>query len=143
MHLVLMRRLSAERRLALTSEPPAARDNPPTLLDNPRALRGGEGLVEFYTTPAYRLWDPSESVFFAFALFFGMILSDAGYAAILGVILLAKWRRMGRTASGRSLRGVFAAGSFRSFGVWWGHVSGWDRWRLVAALLHVMFHVNG
>ena len=104
-----LRRLSAERQLALTIEPPSARDNPPTLLDNPAALRGGEGLVEFYTTPAYRLWDPSESVFFAFALFFGMILSDAGYAAILGVILLAMWRRMGRTASGRSLRGVFAA----------------------------------
>jgi V/A-type H+-transporting ATPase subunit I len=61
-----LRRLSAERHLALTIEPPSARDNPPTLLDNPRALRGGEGLVEFYTTPSYRLWDPSEVVFFAF-----------------------------------------------------------------------------
>ena len=136
-----LRRLSVARRLALTSEQPSARDNPPTLLENPRALRGGEGLVEFYTTPAYRLWDPSESVFFAFALFFGMILSDAGYAAILGVILLAMWRRLGRTASGRSLRGVFAAVVFFSIvygvlvGTYFGMAPAVGSW---PALLHVL-----
>jgi V/A-type H+/Na+-transporting ATPase subunit I len=104
-----LREFAADRRLALTIEPPGLRDSPPTLLENPPALRGGEGLVEFYMTPAYRLWDPSQSVFFAFAAFFAMILSDAGYAAILGIILLAMWRRMGRTASSRGLRDVMLA----------------------------------
>jgi V/A-type H+/Na+-transporting ATPase subunit I len=79
------------------------------LLDNPPVLRGGEGLVEFYITPAYRLWDPSKAMFFAFAIFFAMILSDAGYAVLLGVMLLAGWRRMGRTASGRGWRDVMLA----------------------------------
>jgi V/A-type H+-transporting ATPase subunit I len=104
-----LRQFGADRRLALTIEQPGPHDSPPTLLDNPPALRGGEGLVEFYMTPAYRLWDPSESVFFAFAAFFAMILSDAGYAAILGIILLAVWRRMGRTAGSRGLRDVMLA----------------------------------
>ena len=60
-------------------------------------------------TPAYRLWDPSKAVFFAFAAFFAMIISDAGYALLLGLILLAMWKRMGRTANGRGLRDVILA----------------------------------
>jgi len=55
------------------------------------------------------LWDPSKAVFFAFAAFFAMIFSDAGYALLLGLILLAMWRRMGRTANGRGLRDVMLA----------------------------------
>lgn len=105
----VLRQFGAQRGLALTIEPPSAEDNPPTLLDNPPALRGGEELVEFYMTPAYRLWDPSKAMFFSFAMFFAMILSDAGYALLLGVILLAMWRRMGLTASGRDLRDVTLA----------------------------------
>src|SRR4029453_5087262 len=82
---------------------------PPPVLDTPPALRGGEGLVEFYMTPAYRLWDPSKAVFLAFAVFFAMIFSDAGYAVLLGAILLASWKRRGGTASGRGLRDVMLA----------------------------------
>ena len=104
-----LRHFAAERRLALTIAGPGPQDTPPTLLDNPPALRGGEGLVEFYMTPAYRLWDPSKAVFFAFATFFAMIFSDAGYALLLGLLLLAMWKRMGRTANGRGLRDVMLA----------------------------------
>jgi V/A-type H+/Na+-transporting ATPase subunit I len=73
-------------------------------LDNPPELRSGEDLVEFYMIPAYRLWDPSKAVLFAFSIFFAMILSDAGYAALLGLGLAALWKRMGRTPSSRSWR---------------------------------------
>ena len=76
------------------------------MLDNPPALRGGEDLVSFYMTPAYHMWDPSKAVLFAFALFFAMIIADAGYGVLLGVILWAMWKRLGATASGRGLRGV-------------------------------------
>ena len=93
----------------MTIEAPGPQDTPPTLLDNPPALRGGEGLVTFYMTPAYRLWDPSKAVFFAFAVFFAMIFSDAGYGLLLGGILLAMWKRLGRTDSGRGLREVMLA----------------------------------
>jgi V/A-type H+-transporting ATPase subunit I len=104
-----LRQFAAERQLALTIAGPGPQDTPPTLLDNPVVLRGGEGLVEFYMTPAYRLWDPSKAVFFAFAAFFAMIFSDAGYGLLLGLILLAMWRRMGRMANGRGLRDVMLA----------------------------------
>ena len=104
-----LRQFAADRQLALTIEAPGPQDMPPTLLDNPPALRGGEGLVTFYMTPAYRLWDPSKAVFFAFAVFFAMIFSDAGYGLLLGVILLATWKRLGRTDTGRGLREVMLA----------------------------------
>ncbi|HEY8036817.1 MAG TPA: V-type ATPase 116kDa subunit family protein [Methylobacter sp.] len=79
-------------------------DSPPTYLDNPPWLAAGENLVNFYMTPGYRTWDPSQIVFFSFALFFAMILADAGYALLLGALLLFFWRKMGSSPSGRRFR---------------------------------------
>jgi V/A-type H+-transporting ATPase subunit I len=110
-----VRRFIDERRLALTVAGPGPKDAPPTLFKNPSALRGGEDLVEFYITPAYRLWDPSKAVFFSFAVFFAMIFSDAGYAALLGGVLAFMWKRMGRTPHGRDLREVLLALVVSSF----------------------------
>ncbi len=93
-----------DRRLVLQREAPSPADDPPTLLENPAWLRAGEDLVNFYMTPGYRTWDPSPVVFFSFALFFAMILADAGYAALLGLALWFAWRRLERTASGRRWR---------------------------------------
>jgi V/A-type H+-transporting ATPase subunit I len=101
-----LRQFGADHRLAVTIELPGPQDKPPTLLANPSALRGGEDLITFYMTPAYNMWDPSKAVLFAFALFFAMIIADAGYGVLLGVILWAMWKRMGATASGRGLRSV-------------------------------------
>jgi V/A-type H+/Na+-transporting ATPase subunit I len=101
-----LRQFSTDSGLGLTVEPPGPEDKPPTLLDNPPALRGGEELVTFYMTPAYHMWDPSKIVLFAFALFFAMIIADAGYGVLLGLIVWAMWKRLGATAGGRGLRGV-------------------------------------
>lgn len=93
-----------ELGLALVSETPGPDDRPPTLLDNPDQVAGGQDLVSFFQTPAYTGWDPSRVLFFSFALFFAMILGDAGYAAVLLLVLLAGWARMGRSTVGRRLR---------------------------------------
>ena len=66
------------RCLALSVAEPGPDDDPPTLLDNPEPLAGGEGCVTLYMTPGYHTWDPSVVVFFSFAVFFAMIFSDAG-----------------------------------------------------------------
>jgi V/A-type H+-transporting ATPase subunit I len=105
-HAAGLRQFAADHGLAVTIESPGPQDKPPTLLANPPALRGGEDLISFYMTPAYRMWDPSKVVLFAFALFFAMILADAGYGVLLGIILWAMWKRLGATASGRGLRSV-------------------------------------
>jgi V/A-type H+-transporting ATPase subunit I len=98
-----------QQGLALLMEPPGPDDTPPTLLDNPGPIAAGQDLVAFYQMPAYDAWDPSRVLFFSFAAFFAMILSDAGYAALLGVLLLAYWRRIGRSALGGRLRILAAA----------------------------------
>jgi V/A-type H+/Na+-transporting ATPase subunit I len=105
-HAAALRQFGADHGLAVTIEPPGPQDKPPTLLANPPALRGGEDLVSFYMTPAYNMWDPSKVVLFAFALFFAMIIADAVYGVLLGIILWAMWKRLGATASGRGLRSV-------------------------------------
>ena len=104
-----LKAFAADHKLAMTITPPTSEEKPPTLFHNPPLLRGGEGLVQFYTTPAYHMWDPSNSVFIAFAIFFGMIFSDAGYGLILGIIMLALWKRLGHSTSGRGMRGLLLA----------------------------------
>ncbi|BCX88566.1 V/A-type H+/Na+-transporting ATPase subunit I [Methylomarinovum tepidoasis] len=99
-----LRSYARKRRLALGLEEPAPDDAPPTLLRNPPWLRVGEDLVNFYMTPGYRTWDPSAVVFFSFAVFFAMILADAGYAALLGLGLWLWWKRLGSSATGRRYR---------------------------------------
>jgi V/A-type H+-transporting ATPase subunit I len=112
-----LQRFVDERPLALVATEPTADDEPPTLFDNPPVVAGGEDLVRFYMTPHYRLWDPSIVVFFSFVVFFAMILSDAGYALILGLILAWAWKRMGRSTTGRRLR-VLGGALVASSAVW-------------------------
>lgn len=101
--------LVRHHELAFLSEPPDEAELPPTLIEEPAAVAGGKDLVNFYMTPSYRSWDPSLVVFVSFALFFAMILSDAGYALLIGLLLAWFWRRLGASPIGRRLRGVGAA----------------------------------
>jgi V/A-type H+-transporting ATPase subunit I len=90
--------------LALATEAAGPEDAPPTLMENPDMLAGGQDLVSFYQTPDYHDWDPSIVVFFSFALFFAMITADAGYALLLAIPVLYSWQRLGKTKSGRNFR---------------------------------------
>jgi V/A-type H+-transporting ATPase subunit I len=90
--------------LAREIREPTAEENPPTLLQNSRVMAPGEGLVQFYMTPGYWTWDPSPVVLVSFAVFFALIMSDAGYAAVLGVLLAFLWKRLSGSEAGRQFR---------------------------------------
>ncbi len=90
--------------LALISRSPEPDEQPPTLLSNPRPIAGAEGAVTFFMTPGYRAWDPTWVMFFSFALFFAMIMADAGYGLVLGLIVAFAAKPLGRTESGRRFR---------------------------------------
>jgi V/A-type H+/Na+-transporting ATPase subunit I len=94
--------------LVFESRPPLSGDNPPTLLHNERHLEAGEDLVNFYMTPGYWTWDPSGVVLISFALFFAMILADAGYALVLGLFMLLAWKKMGASEGGKRMRPMLA-----------------------------------
>lgn len=113
----------AERMgLATWAESPTSDDSPPTLMTNPDGLAGGQDLVTFYETPGYRDWDPSVVVFFSFAIFFAMILADAGYALVLGVLLATFWNGMGTRPSSRRFRVLAAVGLL--FSLFYGMLAG-------------------
>ncbi|NVK42325.1 MAG: V-type ATP synthase subunit I [Oceanospirillaceae bacterium] len=99
-----LERFAEDHHLAWLIEAALPQESPPTLLQNPDLLAGGEELVRFYQTPAYGSWDPSVILFGSFVLFFAMILSDAGYGLVLGVLLLLGWKRLGRNTLRRRLR---------------------------------------
>jgi len=67
------------------SEKPKKEERVPVLLQNKPVFDSGEDLVKVYSYPSYQDFDPSGLVLYCFAIFFGMILGDAGY----GVTLLA------------------------------------------------------
>lgn len=99
-----------QQGLAYLAEPPKPTEKPPTLMENAPLFREGQELVTFYETPGYRTWDPSSVVFFSFALFFAIILSDAGYALVLAVFVGIYWRSMGQTEGGKYFRSLCVAG---------------------------------
>ncbi len=95
--------------LACTIEEPTPSDSPPVLLKNQQNIAAGEDILAFFQLPGYHDWDPSAIVFVSFALFFGMILSDAGYAAVLVLLVAFLWKKMGRSKDGLRLRKLAGA----------------------------------
>jgi V/A-type H+-transporting ATPase subunit I len=107
-HIPAVQILAQTKGLALLREDPGPEEKPPTLLENPPAFQGGQGLVTFYETPGYRAWDPSVVTIFSFAVFFAMILADAGYALVLAIPLFWSWKRLGQSAGGKRFRTLTA-----------------------------------
>lgn len=97
-------------QLAFLAEPPKPDETPPTLMENSPTFQGGQDLVSFYETPGYRTWDPSIVVFFSFALFFAMIMADAGYALVLAVIVAYYWHAMGKSPGAKHFRTLSGVG---------------------------------
>jgi len=115
---VKVEKFAEEKGLVFMVEEPTWRDNPPTLLKNNDKLSVGEDLVSFYQTPNYKEWDPSITVLFSFAFFFAMIMADAGYGLVIGLIMAWKWKAMGGSAIGKRLRmlGVVLSASCMAYG---------------------------
>ncbi|HSX03280.1 MAG TPA: V-type ATP synthase subunit I [Rhabdochlamydiaceae bacterium] len=70
-----------------------AKDRVPTHMQNKGSARLGEDLVKIYDIPSPEDKDPSPWVFWAFALFFAMIIADAGYGLLyLGIAAFIKYK---------------------------------------------------
>lgn len=80
--------------VVLHIELPRPEEQPPTLMKNPRWIQSILDVVLIYATPGYQEWDPSVSVYFAFAIFFAMIVGDAGYGLVILSLMLWFRRRL-------------------------------------------------
>ena len=107
-HASSLREYADDRGLGIIIEDPSEEDDPPTLLENSDRLKVGEDLVGFYMMPGYRLWDPSVVVLFSFTLFFAMIISDAGYGALMAIGFLLMRRKLNASETGKRMGVLFA-----------------------------------
>jgi V/A-type H+-transporting ATPase subunit I len=125
-HLGQMKQFCQDQQVGMTIEPPLQDELPPTLLKSPSWLAGGEELVNFYQTPGYHALDPSIMVFFSFAMFFAMIMADAGYGMVLALFTLVGWRKIGKYNGAKFLRPILVTCSAFSIlygillGSYWG-----------------------
>ena len=72
----------------------------PVMLDNRNFFVPFEAITEMYSLPAYRGFDPTSIFALFYAVFFGMMLSDAGYGIVMAVacfVVLKKFNLEGTT----------------------------------------------
>ena len=93
---------------------PDLEDRVPTELENHGVNRIGQDLVQFYDTPSQSDRDPSGWVLWAFAVFFAMIVNDAGYGLlfVLGALLVGWKQGKLRGAAKRTQKLVLLLGVF-------------------------------
>ncbi|PIU56252.1 MAG: hypothetical protein COS87_02685, partial [Chloroflexi bacterium CG07_land_8_20_14_0_80_45_17] len=58
-------------------------EEPPTKMRNLTAVRPFEVIVNLFGTPKYREWDPTPIIAYSFAFFYGLMLGDVVYAALI------------------------------------------------------------
>lgn len=94
-------------------------DKPPTYMENQGYAQIGEDLVHVYDTPATSDLDPSAWVFWAFAVFYAMIMADAGYA-MLYLLFALYLRKAFPHWTGVKKRCRTLLTTIASFGILWG-----------------------
>jgi len=62
---------------------PEQAEEPPTKMRNATAVKPFEVIVNLFGTPKYKEWDPTPVIAYSFAFFFGIMLGDVVYAALL------------------------------------------------------------
>ena len=67
---------------------PEQAEEPPTRMRNATAVKPFEVIVNLFGTPKYKEWDPTPITAYFFAIFFGIMLGDVVYSALL--ILFAR-----------------------------------------------------
>ncbi|MBE5763787.1 MAG: hypothetical protein E7338_06185 [Clostridiales bacterium] len=80
---------------------PIEGDNVPTYCENNEVVSPYESVTNMFSSPAYKEIDPNPFVAFFFFIFFGMMLSDAGYGLVLtiltGIVLLMTKPKKGQS----------------------------------------------
>ncbi|MEO1105489.1 MAG: V-type ATP synthase subunit I, partial [Pseudomonadota bacterium] len=105
--------------LAMIAEDPAWDELPPTLLMQPQSEAAGVELATFYQVPHYRGWDPTVLLVVSFAVFFAMIVADAGYGILMSLGILLFWKKLGRTPALKGWRrlGLIISGATIVYGM--------------------------
>ena len=101
-------------------------DEPPTVQDNPGAVKPFEILVQAVNRPGYYEFDPTIILFLTFPAFFGFMIGDLGYGLIYTGIGYYLYTSFTDRPAFRSMGGItIAAGVFTIiFGILYGEIFG-------------------
>lgn len=107
---------------------PIEGEDPPVLVQNSKLVEPFGAITELYSLPAYNGIDPNPFVAFFYFIFFGLMLGDAGYGALLAIICFAlayKFKLsgfLGRLVLALGMCGISAVISGIAFGSYFGDV---------------------
>jgi V/A-type H+-transporting ATPase subunit I len=98
----------------------------PVAISNPRIFRPFELITHWLPIPRYGTIDPTPFLAVCFPMFFGLMLGDLGYGAILGGLALVGWLRSSEGSLLRSVSAIAAccAAFSMSFGLFFGEFFG-------------------
>ena len=82
----LVKELEGKYKTAISLFDPDKDENVPVLLENSRFSAPVEGITEMYALPGKKDLDPTPIMSFFYYLFFGMMLSDAGYGVVMVLV---------------------------------------------------------
>jgi V/A-type H+-transporting ATPase subunit I len=118
---------AAKQRISITEEAIHEEDEVPVKLDNPRSLGFFEFFTNLYSLPRYTEFDPTLLIAFTFPIFFGFMLGDMAYGAI--IFALFWWLRT-KFPVGKDFFNILmvAAVSTTLFGALYGEVLGFEPW---------------
>lgn len=111
-------------RYTVQFDDPTDEDDIPVLLDNPAVVRPFEMITEQYSLPNPRSIDPNLIMAPFFVIFFGMMITDAGYGLIMAIataFILYKYRLGGGI---KKMMGLMFLGGISAF-IWGGIFGGW------------------
>jgi V/A-type H+-transporting ATPase subunit I len=94
----------------------------PVVLSNPGLFRPFETLVRFLPLPRYGTVDPTPFVGVFFPMFFGLILGDVGYGALLAALAVGLRLRSAAASRRRAVAGI--AGACAAFSIAFGWLYG-------------------
>ncbi len=106
----------------LSCEDPAPGEQPPTVVQNRPVVQPFEAITDLYSRPSPFGYDPNAVMALFYFVFFGMMMSDAGYGLVTTVLLLAVQRIMKPRGGSPKLIGVLLFGSIST--VLWGFAFG-------------------
>ena len=90
-----------------TFAPPQEDEEVPVLLENKNFFVPFEAITEMYSLPDYRGFDPTGIFALFYAVFFGIMLSDAGYGVIMAVACFAVLKKFNLEGMTRKMITLF------------------------------------
>ncbi|PIN74287.1 hypothetical protein COV20_01570 [Candidatus Woesearchaeota archaeon CG10_big_fil_rev_8_21_14_0_10_45_16] len=116
---------STKRSIFLEFSEPDKKEAPPVKLHNNMFAKPFEFLIEMFSLPSYKEFDPTMLLLLTFPFFFGFMLGDLGYGVVLLIAFYILKKKVPAAAEAAKVL-MFAAFVSMLFGLVYGEVFGFE-----------------